>query len=169
MSVLDLLFAFMVLAGVLGAFAYLTRFVGALSQSQRLAPDLDRKLIDLLDRKAHLVEDLRDLELDYRMGKIAVEDYDSQRARLEPQAVAVIRELETRGYRSEIDAMLEEDEETLQDDELLEEDELVEEDDLLDVLGPGDEDEEEATLLSADELRESGALKRKGDDSGEST
>ena len=50
--------------------------------------------IDVLEtRRAYLVQDLRDLELDYRMNKISEDDYRRTRSRLEPKTVAVIKEL----------------------------------------------------------------------------
>lgn len=134
MTSLDLFFTLAVLAAVLAAVGYFARFVGAVREGHRGSVDLDRELIDLLDRKSHLVEDLRDLELDFRMGKIAEEDYEQQRMRLEPATVAVIRELEDRGYRSDVDDLLDDDEgdpdildEDLLDEDLLDED-LLDED-----------------------------------------
>jgi hypothetical protein len=68
---------------------------------------VDRELIALLDRKAHLLEDLRDLELDYQMGKIPEDGYRSDMQRLEPEAVAVLKELEARGVGIQDDDLLE--------------------------------------------------------------
>jgi len=63
-----------------------------------VAPEMDPETIALLDLKAHLIEDLRDLELDFRMGKIPLDEYQREKRRIEPRAVATIKELETLGY-----------------------------------------------------------------------
>ena len=60
-------------------------------------PEPDRELIELQDRRRHLLDDLHDLELDAGMTKISQEEYLRQRRRLEPEAVRVLRELERRG------------------------------------------------------------------------
>ena len=53
-----------------------------------------RAEIDVLEtRRAYLIQDLRDLDLDYRMNKISEEDYRRTRSRLAPKTVAVIKEL----------------------------------------------------------------------------
>lgn len=44
-------------------------------------------------RRAYLVQDLRDLELDYQMNKMNEEEYHRTRSRLEPKTIAVIKEL----------------------------------------------------------------------------
>ncbi|MEC8022945.1 MAG: hypothetical protein VX223_03365 [Myxococcota bacterium] len=98
MSGLDWFFAFTVMALLFVAVAYWSRFSSILAPgSAGEETELDREVIDLQDRKDHLLEDLRDLELDFRMGKIARDEYVTRKARIEPETLAVIRELEARG------------------------------------------------------------------------
>ena len=54
-----------------------------------------REIETLLDRKAALVQMLRDLEYDYETDKIAEEDYRRFKLSCERQAVAVMRRLDT--------------------------------------------------------------------------
>ncbi|MBI4446243.1 MAG: hypothetical protein HY645_10080 [Acidobacteria bacterium] len=49
----------------------------------------------LLDTKDDLISTLKDIEMDYRMGKLSFEDYQSLKADFERQAVEVLQELET--------------------------------------------------------------------------
>ena len=78
-----------------------------------IVPEADPEIIALLDRKSHLLEDLRDLELDYQMGKVPEDTYRRDKQRLEPAAIEVIKELERRGITpfSGADWLEEEDEE----------------------------------------------------------
>ena len=94
----DWLFAFVVLISLLFAVSYWGRF-GALLSPANAGEDaeIDREVLDLQERKDHLLEDLRDLELDFRMGKIAESEYRQRKARVEPETVAVIKALEALG------------------------------------------------------------------------
>lgn len=98
MSLLDLTFVLVVLVLLMVAATWIARLIGAMQPAGGVRnTELDPELVELLDKKAHLLEDLRDLELDYKMGKVNEHDYRTQRARLEPEAVRVIKELEARG------------------------------------------------------------------------
>ena len=98
MSGVDWLFAFVVLISLLFAVSYWGRF-GVLLSPANAGEDaeIDREVLDLQERKDHLLEDLRDLELDFRMGKIAESEYRQRKARVEPETVAVIKALEALG------------------------------------------------------------------------
>ncbi len=111
MNLLDLAFVMAVLLLILTAIAHLSQLFSALRSGGSAAADVDRELIDLMDRKVHLLEDLRDLELDFRMSKIGEAEYRRRKSKLEPEAVAVIKELERRGVGRDSD------EEELDDDD----------------------------------------------------
>ena len=100
MSLIDGIFALAVLTLLLVAVTYWGRFSAVLSPA---AVDdnveIDREVLELQEKKDHLLEDLRDLELDFRMGKIAEDEYRQRKARVEPKTVAVIKELEALGVR----------------------------------------------------------------------
>ena len=97
-SLLDLSFVLVVLVLLMVVATWIARLIGAMQPvGGARNTELDPELVELLDKKAHLLEDLRDLELDYKMGKVNEHDYRTQRARLEPEAVKVIKALEARG------------------------------------------------------------------------
>jgi len=54
----------------------------------------DDRLTDLLSRKDAVVTAIRDLEFDYRVGKLDEADYQLYDARLRRQAVALIQQIE---------------------------------------------------------------------------
>ena len=100
MSLIDGIFALAVLTLLLVAVTYWGRFSAVLSPAA--ADDnveIDREVLELQEKKDHLLEDLRDLELDFRMGKIEEHEYRQRKARVEPKTVAVIKELEALGVR----------------------------------------------------------------------
>jgi hypothetical protein len=117
MDSLDLLFALAVLTSILVAVSYWWRFSTVLSPVDTGEDiEFDREILDLQERKDHLLEDLRDLELDFRMGKIAEAEYRQRKARVEPETVAVIRKLEALGVRlSPLDALVDDELDELDD------------------------------------------------------
>lgn len=57
--------------------------------------DLESSDIELLEEKKDLlVADLKDVEMDFRMGKLSSEDYERLKGDLEHRAVAVLQEIE---------------------------------------------------------------------------
>ncbi|MGL4649342.1 MAG: hypothetical protein ACRC1H_08025 [Caldilineaceae bacterium] len=54
----------------------------------------DDRLADLLGRKDAVLAAIRDLEFDYKVGKIDEEDYQRYDARLRRQAIALIQQIE---------------------------------------------------------------------------
>ena len=114
MTGFDVGFSLAVMVTLLGGVFMMGRMLGAWRPRHTIAvPEADRELIALLDKKSHLLEDLRDLQLDYEMGKVGETTYRQQKERLEPQAVAVLKELEARGVGPTDD----EDDDLLEDDE----------------------------------------------------
>ncbi|MFT7623677.1 MAG: hypothetical protein ACI9WU_002860 [Myxococcota bacterium] len=104
MSVLDVFFVLTVLLTLLVALGHLSRLVGSLRPGGVRLAEVDRELIELVDLKSHLLEDLRDTELDYRMSKISEEEYLRRKKQLEPRAIRVLKELEARGHgRDDVD------------------------------------------------------------------
>ena len=126
MNSLDLLFALAVLTSILVAVSYWWRFSTVLSPVDTGEDiEFDREILDLQERKDHLLEDLRDLELDFRMGKIAEAEYRQRKARVEPETVTVIRKLEALGVRlSPLDALVDDDLDELEDPGLAEDSSL---------------------------------------------
>ncbi len=49
----------------------------------------------LLERKEATYENLRDLNFEYKAGKLSEEDYAMQRASLEDEAAAILAEMES--------------------------------------------------------------------------
>ena len=49
----------------------------------------------LLERKEQLYENLRDLNFEYKAGKLSEQDYAVQRASLEDEAAAILAEMES--------------------------------------------------------------------------
>jgi hypothetical protein len=98
MSWVDVSFAIVALMTLMLGVGYISRLLSTWhSRNAPAQPATDPEEIALLDRKTHLLEDLRDLEMDYQMGKIPEDAYQHDKQRLEPQAVAVLKELEVRG------------------------------------------------------------------------
>ena len=64
--------------------------------SARITPEDDAEVTALRDQKMRILEDLRDLDLEWRMGRMSDEDYRAQKNTLEPQAIGVLKELERR-------------------------------------------------------------------------
>ena len=97
MTWLDIAFAATILACLMwGATQLFRMFFELNADGAERVNDLDPELVDLRERKGRLLEDLRDIELDFRMNKISEADYRRQKKTLEPQAIAVIRELDDR-------------------------------------------------------------------------
>jgi len=48
----------------------------------------------LQERKSEALAAIKELELDFQMGKLSAEDYQALRAKYEAQAVAVLKELD---------------------------------------------------------------------------
>ena len=124
----DIGFVVAALLVLLWAFIWAARSlaVGRAGEMVDAGPE-DPELIALLDEKSHLLADLRDLDLDFRIGKVDDADMRRQRTRLERRAVEVIKELERRGYGRRLDDA-ELDDADLEDEEL--------DDDDLDAPGP---------------------------------
>jgi hypothetical protein len=55
--------------------------------------DLSRRLSYLEERKAAVYENLRDLNFEYRAGKLSDVDFESQRSALENEAAGVLAEI----------------------------------------------------------------------------
>ncbi len=92
-------FAIAVMLVLIYALVHFYRLFGSWQpEAVSVAPEMDPETIALIDLKAHLLEDLRDLELDFRMGKIPLDEYKREKRRIEPKAVATIKELEALGY-----------------------------------------------------------------------
>lgn len=53
-----------------------------------------RDLERLEEKKELLVTDLKDVEMDFRMGKLSNEDYERLKGELEHRAIAVLQEIE---------------------------------------------------------------------------
>ena len=98
MSVVDVNFAIVALLALLIAVVQVGRLIGSWRSdtSARIEPEADAEVVALRDRKVRLLEDLRDLDMDWRMGRLSDEDYRKQKGTLEPQAVSVLKELERR-------------------------------------------------------------------------
>jgi len=74
-----------------------------------LLPVEDSRLSDLLVRKDTALRSIKDLEFDHQVGKIADEDYQRLRDRLNRQAIGLIQQLERLTPESAtVDALLEE-------------------------------------------------------------
>ena len=56
--------------------------------------EYERRRLAAAERRDEAYLALRDLELDLRTGKLTVEDYDRERARLRSEAAAALRELD---------------------------------------------------------------------------
>jgi len=121
-SGLDVFFTVAVLTILLVAFGHMSKLIGAMGAGGVRESDVDLELIELVDRKAHLLEDLRDTELDFRMGKISEEDYLRRKRIVEPEAVAVMKALEARGYGISDEPADPEDDEDFDDEDLDDED-----------------------------------------------
>lgn len=106
MTWLDLFFIAMALLALLVAVIQVGRLVGSWrgDTDARIEPEAGADVIALRDRKVRLLEDLRDLDMDWRMGRLSDEDYRRQKGLLEPQAVGVLKELERRSAMEESDA-----------------------------------------------------------------
>ena len=102
MTYLDLAFSAVALVMVILGVAYFVRFFGVFGAIHISGGADDGDGLDALsDKKQHLLDELRDAELDFRMGKISADDYARERARLEPQAVRAIRALDDAELRAE--------------------------------------------------------------------
>ncbi len=102
MDALHVGFGFAVLAFVFLAIALLGRLgraVGTAEAAIRVR-DAAGKLVDLeqrsrlVERRDALGEELRTIEVDFRLGRIDGAAYEAERRRLEPLIVAVLRELD---------------------------------------------------------------------------
>jgi hypothetical protein len=54
----------------------------------------DDKLVELLGRKDSVLQAIKDLEFDYRVGKISQEDYERLDQRLRRQAIGLLQQIE---------------------------------------------------------------------------
>jgi len=54
----------------------------------------DDKLVELLGRKDSAMQAIKDLEFDYRLGKISQEDYERMDQRLRRQAIILMQQIE---------------------------------------------------------------------------
>ncbi len=98
MAIVDISFAIVAVFILLVGIGYFASLLSTWHSDQVGAtPTADPEVIALMDQKVHLLEDLRDLEMDFQMGKIPEPAYRRDKMRLEPQAIAVLKELEQRG------------------------------------------------------------------------
>ncbi len=87
---MDILLAFLLLAAVLAVLAY------PLYQSRpRAALSVGGALSDLLAQRDGLYATLRDLDLDYELGKLDSEDYNARREKYLSRAALVLKQLDT--------------------------------------------------------------------------
>ena len=69
--------------------------VSPLLQAGRATPLVeDDKLVELLGRKDAILQAIKDLEFDYRVGKMSQEDYQRLDQRLRRQAIGLIQQIE---------------------------------------------------------------------------
>ena len=69
--------------------------VAPLLQAGRALPVLeDDKLAELVGRKDSMLQAIKDLEFDFRVGKISQEDYERLDQRLRRQAIGLIQQIE---------------------------------------------------------------------------
>ncbi len=93
---LDWYFAGAVLAAVIFAGLHFVRMFATLQVDGAGVDELDVELVGLREKKVRLLEDLRDIELDFRMNKISEADYLRRKQKLEPETIAVLKALELR-------------------------------------------------------------------------
>lgn len=92
--VMELLIAPLVFVAVIIFVAY-----PFLSDS-REASAQERKLSErerLLRRRDDTIANIKDIEMDYRMGKLSPADYESLKAEYEQRALAIFQEMESKG------------------------------------------------------------------------
>jgi hypothetical protein len=93
MTGVDMFFSVLLLVILLLCAIQFIRFLATWGVPDFQGSDV-RADIDVLEtRRAYLVQDLRDLELDYQMNKVSEEEYHRTRSHLEPKTIAVIKEL----------------------------------------------------------------------------
>lgn len=66
-----------------------------LQESSATSEDLEPGELERLEeRKEQLVADLKDVEMDFRMGKLSNEDYERLKGDLEYKAIEILQEIE---------------------------------------------------------------------------
>lgn len=74
-----------------------------------LGSNEEKKVSYLQQRKALVYDNIKDLDFEHAMGKLAESDYERLRGGLMNEAEAVVRELDEARIKREIDALIERD------------------------------------------------------------
>lgn len=72
-----------------------------------LQPLQKQRAEDLLSRKETLYSTLKDLDFDYKMGKLSPEDYEELKRQYEGEAISLLQEMDALSNRSLLDEQLE--------------------------------------------------------------
>ena len=64
--------------------------------STTLRADEDDELVDLIQRKDVVLRNIKEVEFDYRTGKLSEADYEAYDQRMRQQAIGLIRQIEKR-------------------------------------------------------------------------
>ena len=91
---MDLFFGAVVLLLVLGAIWLMVRLLRAIRPQPGAEVELNHRLARVRERRDALGEELRTAELDFRLGRISADDFRTERARLEPDLVNMLAELD---------------------------------------------------------------------------
>lgn len=100
---LDTAFGAVVLVLVLGALWLALRLFHNVRPISAEDRDRTRRLTRLEEQKDALGEELRTAELDCRLGRISLEDFRAERARIEPDLVRVLAELDSLAVDDDIE------------------------------------------------------------------
>lgn len=79
------------------------------NRADDLLVDLDqeaKELADLARTKTRALQDIRDLEFDFRLGHLSEEDYDALRQKLERQAISAMKRLDRLRGSTDYDALI---------------------------------------------------------------
>ncbi len=76
---------------------------------EMLGSGTQKKLIYLHSKKSLVYDNIRDLELEYEMGKLSDADFNRLRTGLLLEAESVVREIDEAQMKREIDDLIEED------------------------------------------------------------
>jgi rRNA maturation endonuclease Nob1 len=105
---LTTVFAFIIIAAAIFAISYpflLQRRRGAYSLSE----ENRNQTVDLNFRKESLYTTIKELDFDFRTGKLSPEDYEELRGKYREKAMALLLEMEKGGFPGDIDRKIEED------------------------------------------------------------
>ena len=100
----DVFFGAAVLLLTLGAVWLVLRLARSVVPAPALDVHVAQRLSRLRERRDALGEELRMVELDYRLGRIGAEDFQRERNRLEPDLVAALAELDRLEPDEEVEA-----------------------------------------------------------------